>query len=123
MQKFPSPAHYQVSKQHPRHWSSLSEDYASGDVLYSVLSDQWRVVDNKVLVERVNFGRDRWTHLYHFVLQKGDCRLRLAVLQNPFVDKLIRDLDLVTQYMDRCSSKPFRATSSEQEIQLQVVGQ
>lgn len=119
MRKSVSPKSDQWSDPPPRYWSSLSEDYASGDVLSGFLSERWQVVDNKVLVETVVFGQDRRTHVYHFVLQKGNCRVRLAVTENPFVNKVVTTMNLTAQHIDLCSSNMFGMNSPVQQFRIE----
>jgi hypothetical protein len=81
-----------------RHWSAQSQPFATGDVLLQLLDEGWRVY-RRVFVEDYACTSHRRVQVYHFVLMRGADRLKLSVLSNPAMRRLVCQYELV--YIER----------------------
>jgi len=72
-----------------RHWSSLSEQYATGDVLLRHLRMGWILENVELAVfPRTGYGQ---IHVYRFHLIKGKSQLQMSVVANPVVMRLVEE--------------------------------
>lgn len=74
-----------------RHWSPESEAYAGGDALVTFLNQDWRLGET-VLVEEYWHAGTRLVLIYHIDLVRENDVLRMPVLTNPYVRRLIESL-------------------------------
>lgn len=75
------------------HWSPESQTYTTADVLLQYLRDAWTLRRN-VVVETFGCSSYRRVSVYHFVLQKGSRRIELPIIENPIVQRLMRQYEL-----------------------------
>jgi hypothetical protein len=74
-----------------RYWSPLSETYAGGDALVTLLNKGWSI-DETVFVEEYWHAGTRLVSIYHIDLLRDGETLHMPVLTNPYVCRLIDDL-------------------------------
>jgi hypothetical protein len=79
--------HVQYADVH-RHWSPRSEQYAGGDCLLTAVLRGWEV-SNRVEHEQIMQGAARSVNVYHFHMRKGDREIRMPVIENPYVTRLL----------------------------------
>lgn len=80
------------------HWSRESQPYAPAHVLQSLLCDGWIPEPIIVLTQYALFSW-RFANVYTFVLQRNESYVEIAVLENPVVDRLIKEHDLTVQFL------------------------
>jgi hypothetical protein len=71
-----------------RYWGPQSEEYASGDALLQALDDGWQVHD-VIFRQEVWLNEGRRTFVYHISLKRGDDTLKMKMVYNPFIARLI----------------------------------
>ena len=76
-----------------RHWCPRSQRFTGGDALLTYLDNGWEVY-NEVTYEEYWQGGARRMFIYEFVLIKGGQHVRMRVIDNPFVERLMRDLQI-----------------------------
>ena len=76
-----------------RHWSPDSEHYAPAEVLLGYLRSGWQL-EGRVRVKTVYYSDNRHAEMYIFKLSQGENTIRMPVLGNPAVWRLIVDRDL-----------------------------
>jgi hypothetical protein len=76
-----------------RHWHSDSEKFTGGDSLATALLLGWSVRD-VVFLDRYRFNGTRRVNVYHFELLRGDEVMRMAVISNPYVERLINEASI-----------------------------
>jgi hypothetical protein len=76
-----------------RHWSPLSEKYTGGDALLTAMDRGWRV-QSRIQCQEHWHGDSRRICIYSVELNRGDETLNMAIIDNPFVTRLIDDLNL-----------------------------
>jgi hypothetical protein len=72
-----------------RHWHSQSEKYAGADCLLTALSDGWEA-DETVYVENIGYLGQRTVPVYHFELTKEGDTCDMAVIDNPYIWRLVQ---------------------------------
>lgn len=75
-----------------RHWSPISQRYAGGDALVTFLSDGWAMSEQVYREEHWNSGRV--VNVYYFELHRDGESVMMAVISNPYVDRLVDENDL-----------------------------
>ena len=75
------------------HWCPLSQPYAGGDALLSYLGSGWEVHDD-VYYEEYWHNGNRRVLIYFFTLANARQRVVMRVLTNPFVERLLRELQV-----------------------------
>lgn len=81
--------HFNRTKTEKRHWCPRSEQYAGGDVLYNYLNNGWAVRDGLVVRQYIWQGGARRMVVFHFELERQKEIIKLSVVQNPFIDRVI----------------------------------
>lgn len=71
-----------------QHWSAISETYAGGDVLVTYLQNDW-IFTRIINEEKVWFGGNRKTTVYHVELYKDGLKKNIPVLENPYIKRII----------------------------------
>ncbi|NWG16173.1 MAG: hypothetical protein HXY41_06015 [Chloroflexi bacterium] len=74
-----------------RHWHPGSEPYAGGDALFTALENGWDV-STTVRYEEYGYTGMRFVLIYYFELTRGDERMVMPVIRNPFVNRLVREM-------------------------------
>lgn len=89
-----NPANYHVEYMDvAQHWSPDSERYGGGDGLITLMLRGWEL-DRTVLLEYKWFGGNRRVRVYHCSLTRAGDRIVIPVVHNPYVNRLIRDLQI-----------------------------
>ncbi len=83
-----------------RHWHGPSQHYAGGDCLVTAMMIGWHL-EETVLQDTYWGSGGRQVNVYHFVLHRENKALAMPVLGNPFVDKLIKSLELQVVTVER----------------------
>lgn len=73
-----------------QHWSAISEPYAGGDSLVTALHNGWEIV-GEIVREEKWFAGMRNVVLYHVPLTRDDSQMVMPVLNNPYVNRIMRD--------------------------------
>ena len=87
--------HVQYSDLTSRHWDAGSEYFAGGDNLITALEKKWDI--ERCELVRHWYAGMRSVRLYRFTLTKdGDTRT-MPVLDNPYIERFIKDegIDLI----------------------------
>ncbi len=74
-----------------RHWSPNSQQYAGGDVIVTLLNNGWQIGET-VRYEEYWHAGSRMVMIYHLEMVRDDEVLRVPVLSNPYVRRLISNL-------------------------------
>lgn len=72
-----------------RHWDPHSEKYAGGDGLLTAMQNGWEI-DGPVLAEEYWCAGTRLVMIYHFTLVRGDETMKMPVLSNPYIQRLLQ---------------------------------
>ncbi|HYO89810.1 MAG TPA: hypothetical protein VER79_14265 [Candidatus Limnocylindrales bacterium] len=73
------------------HWSEVSEQYATGEVLHSLLNEGMHIT-GVVFLQQKPLSGGRRAHIYLVNLQRHDApAMRLALVENPYVTRLLHD--------------------------------
>jgi len=97
-----------------RHWCPRSERYAGGDALITFLSDGWAMSDQVYREEHWNSGRV--VNVYYFELKRDDETIMMAVIANPFVDRLVDESELRVMPMAVTQRERFRQQQRSTEV-------
>jgi len=82
-----------------RHWSPTSQWYAPADILLQYLRNGWWL-DKEVEICIHRCGSCRHVEMYHFTLHHAEKQtLRVPVLANPVVRKMVHQYRLTTLYV------------------------
>ncbi len=82
-----------------QHWCSTSEKYAGGDALVTALANGWKM-EPVVYVEEKAFTGSRFTTIYHIDLKRDDASMHMPVIDNPYVGKLVAQLQVLPMNSD-----------------------
>ncbi len=97
--------HFQYMDVSSQHWSFSSEKLAGGDNLLTALSRGWQL-DDTVKMETVWYAGMRSSTIYHFTLVKGEQEIRMPVLSNPYVNRMVKlEEDLKVVPIDEAADK------------------
>lgn len=83
-----------------RHWHPGSELYTGGDALITAVEDGWDI-STLVGSEEHRHQGARTTTVYYFELTRSRETLLMPVISNPFVDRLVSELNLKLQPMPK----------------------
>lgn len=86
-------AHVNYHVEYPdvyRYWSAGCERYAGGDSLVTMLRGGWRIAGNTIQADEYWLAGTRPVTVFNFDLEKGDERMRMPVITNPYVRRVIR---------------------------------
>ncbi|PJF30096.1 MAG: hypothetical protein CUN52_05000 [Phototrophicales bacterium] len=72
-----------------QHWHPESEKYAGGDALVTLLAEGWEI-QREVGVEDRFFAGLRSVSVYHLTLKRGDETMKMPVIRNPYINRIIR---------------------------------
>ena len=76
-----------------QHWSHDSEKYGGGDALITMMMMGWEL-GQTLYMEYKHFGGNRRVRIYHCVLTHRNDQLVIPVVHNPYVNRLIRNMQL-----------------------------
>lgn len=88
-----------------RNWSAGCQQYAGGDALLTKMRQGWEVA-------KTVFSEDHWHSgsrlvvVYHFDLKKGDEKLTMRVVSNPFVQRFIHQEGLTAMPLEAVEVLP-----------------
>lgn len=85
----PIDADNSIYRRTTRHWHPGSEKWAGADCLLTAMDNGWQV-DSTVYCQEFWRPGARLITVYHFELSKGDQRLDMPVITNPYARRLIR---------------------------------
>jgi hypothetical protein len=88
-----------------RHWSPISEKYAGGDTLITLLNQGWQITD-KIHFEEFWHSGTRPVTIYYMDLMREGATLHLPVLTNPYVRRLIGSLSIQVRPVQTRSVSP-----------------
>jgi hypothetical protein len=74
-----------------RHWSPISEKYAGGDALITLLNEGW-LLNEIVFYEEFWHAGSRLVVIYHVTLVRDDEEMQVPVLSNPYVHRMMMSL-------------------------------
>lgn len=74
-----------------RHWSPISEKYAGGDALITLLHEGW-LLNEIVFYEEFWHAGSRLVVIYHTTVVRDGEEMQVPVLSNPYVDRLMMTL-------------------------------
>lgn len=81
--------HVQYMDVTSQHWHPKSEHYAGGDNLITAIEHGWSI-DKCKLVQHWYAGM-RSVKIYEFSLQRGDDSMLMPVINNPYVERYIKE--------------------------------
>jgi hypothetical protein len=90
------------------HWHGPSQRYAGGDCLATALMNGWQL-DDTVLQDTYWGSGGRQVNIYHFVLHREDKALAMPVLGNPYVDRLVKLMELRVVTVERATQWRMRS--------------
>ncbi len=82
-----------------RHWHALSEKYAGADCLLTAMHHGWTPSET-VFFEEFWHAGSRPVMVYHFDLTRGDERMIMPVLSNPYLRRVLPKLSTTILSMD-----------------------
>lgn len=83
-----------------RHWDPQSEQYAGGDALLTMLLTGWQV-RGSVIQDTYRCSGARQMSLFHFELEAEGESVSMAVICNPYVERIIRERHLRVVHLER----------------------
>lgn len=84
---------YEKYTHNRRHWSRHCEAYTGGDSLVTALRDGWRL-EGVAYRQNILLNGSRHTLVYHFELYRNGYYIAMAVIGNPYIERLIRKYDI-----------------------------
>src|SRR5690554_6563261 len=75
------------------YWSPTSQDYASGEALLAALDNGWQV-DGVIFRQEIWLTVGRRTNLYHITLIRDGEVIKMKMVDNPFITRLIHRLKI-----------------------------
>lgn len=89
-----------------RHWCRTSERYTGADSLLTAQRNGWQLL-GVAYREIFALRGGRYIHVYHFDLSQNDRSMRMPIIGNPFVMRLIENNAIdVLPYHDAPPIKP-----------------
>lgn len=84
---------FHIEKEQHRHWCPRSEPVTSGEALASMLDQGWAFAECACYHHQRDI-KGRSFHLYSFCLQRGYHVVRMTVISNPYILRVIKQHDL-----------------------------
>ncbi|HLU11154.1 MAG TPA: hypothetical protein VK003_15890 [Oceanobacillus sp.] len=75
------------------YWSPTSQDYAPGNALLAALDDGWQV-DGVIFRQEFWLTAGRRTNIYHITLIRNGETIKMKMVDNPFITRLIYQLEV-----------------------------
>jgi hypothetical protein len=102
-----------------RHWSAASESFTGGDSLLTALERGWQM-SGMVFCQEYWLSGARRVCVYHVQLHRGEETVRMGIVANPYVIRLIHQYHLrVIQINER--KQPLRRTVEAQTVEAKAV--
>lgn len=73
-----------------RHWSPISQKYAGGDAVLTLMSTGWKI-DETVFYEEYWHAGSRPVTIYHMEMVRDDEHMAVPVFVNPYIRRIVRD--------------------------------
>ena len=77
-----------------RHFAPKSEIYTGADSLITAQRNGWRLV-NIAYEEAVQMRGGRYTSLYYFKLVRGNEKMVMPIVANPFIERMLMRLKIL----------------------------
>jgi hypothetical protein len=75
-----------------RHWCAHCEKYCGGDTLLIALEDGW-IAKGVIFRQTFWLQHKRQINVFHITLQRSQRLIQLSVIDNPFVNRLLQQMD------------------------------
>ena len=102
-----------------RHWHSKSERFAGGDCLATALIQGW-VLKVPIVMDVYWCMGSRQVNVYHCDLVRDEERMHMPVLGNPYMDRLIQDMQLPVIVSEEPKQFLLQAVAPVQTVQDKV---
>ncbi|MBK8134755.1 MAG: hypothetical protein KA401_00295 [Anaerolineae bacterium] len=79
-----------------QHWSPDTEKFGGGDSLITAIMMGWELKQT-IYMEYKHFGGNRRVRVYHCRLTNDNQEIEMPVVHNPYVNRLIRQMQLVIE--------------------------
>lgn len=76
-----------------QHWAPDTERFGGGDALITAMMFGWEL-NPTIYMEYKHFGGNRRVRVYHCNLTRRDETMVIPVVHNPYVNRLIRQMQL-----------------------------
>ena len=88
-----------------RHWSPVSEKYAGGDALITLMSNGWQIGET-VFYEEYWHAGSRLVMIYHVKMTNDGTEMQVPVLSNPYVNRMMMTMPVqVRPLAERVASR------------------
>jgi len=75
------------------HWCPQSQPFAGGDALITYIDDGWEI-GSQVFYEEFEHRGGRQVVVYYFEMHRGNQIVRMPVINNPYVTRLVQVLNV-----------------------------
>lgn len=82
-----------IEEQEYRHWCPTSEKFAPADALIGALEQGWQI-HGFVFRQEYWHTAGRRVPVYHFKLERDDTIMPMVVIENPFINRLLTDMQV-----------------------------
>ncbi len=84
-----------------RYWSPQSRNYATVDALFTALVEGWRVSSIVHRTQHWFAGNNRRVKIFVFELHRGSRQMRMPVVNNPVLERLLMNPTFIIQKRTR----------------------
>lgn len=102
-----------------RHWHAKSERFAGGDCLATAIMKGW-TLKKPVIMDVYWCMGSRQVNVYHCDLIRDEETMHMPVLGNPYMDRLIHELDLPVIVSEEPKQFLLQAVAPAQPVQEKV---
>ena len=102
-----------------RHWHHKSERFAGGDCLATALMTGW-VLKVPIIMDVYWCMGSRQVNVYHCDLVRDEERMHMPVLGNPYMDRLIQQMELPVIVSEEPKQFLLQAVAPAQVVQDKV---
>jgi len=88
------------------HWNPQSQRFAGGDALITYLDEGWEI-EPDVFYEEFGQAGGRQVVVYYFELRRGGQTVRMPVISNPYVERMVQALPVRLVSVARASHEPY----------------
>lgn len=81
-----------------RHWHAGSEPYTGGDSLLTALRNGWKLL-NLAYRQEIELRGGRLISVIHFQMVHDSERIVMPIIENPFIERLLRDRRMMVSPM------------------------
>lgn len=80
-----------------QHWNAASAQYAGGDCLVTAIYRGWQI--NPVIYQETKwYAGNRQVSIYHIELTRGDERMVMPIIHNPWIQRQLRQMPYLRIY-------------------------